>query len=346
MPISIKPDMNYGVWAEGGNIEIPSSQKVEQGWVVEKPLNETMNWLQNRQDRMLQYLNERGIAEWDIRTAYPLNAYVAHNGSIYKALAPNTDKNPSAQTSIWQLAFVSYSEFVTYANTVNSITTNDGFLKHYVKKSDPVMNSAAKAPAYRNPENTAGLGFDSDKPSIVRNGKVVVEFSGGTNPKDVVTHEQLALAIQNYKVGDIYITTSSVNPFDRFGYGTWQRFGEGRTLVGLSTTISNDTPEWVKALGSVSGKYQDNIKVNEIPNHIHTFVNSYDGNSYNSRAQDIHNWSKDIVAGSVIQKELSYAPDDTYDSGFLQNTKDMSHTQTPLSVVQPSIVVSFWKRTA
>ena len=59
MPILNKPDMNYGVWAEGGNIEIPSSEKVEEGWVIEKPLNETMNWLQNRQDRMLQYINER-----------------------------------------------------------------------------------------------------------------------------------------------------------------------------------------------------------------------------------------------------------------------------------------------
>ena len=68
MPILNKPDMNYGVWAEGGNIEIPSSEKVYEGWVVEKPLNETMNWLQNRQDRMLQYINERGIPEWDSRT--------------------------------------------------------------------------------------------------------------------------------------------------------------------------------------------------------------------------------------------------------------------------------------
>ena len=31
-----KPDMNYGTWAENGNIEIPSSEKVEEGWVIEK----------------------------------------------------------------------------------------------------------------------------------------------------------------------------------------------------------------------------------------------------------------------------------------------------------------------
>ena len=52
-PIINKPDMNYGLWAENGNIEIPSSEKVELGWIAEKPLNEQMNWVQNRQDAML-----------------------------------------------------------------------------------------------------------------------------------------------------------------------------------------------------------------------------------------------------------------------------------------------------
>ena len=79
--------MNYGVWAEGGNIEIPSSEKVEQGWIIEKPLNETMNWLQNRSDKMLQYINQRGVPEWDVRTEYPIGAYVSRINKIYQALS-------------------------------------------------------------------------------------------------------------------------------------------------------------------------------------------------------------------------------------------------------------------
>ena len=35
MSIIPKPDMSYGVWAENGNIEIPSSEKVEEGCVLE-----------------------------------------------------------------------------------------------------------------------------------------------------------------------------------------------------------------------------------------------------------------------------------------------------------------------
>lgn len=346
MPILNKPDMNYGIWAEGGNIEIPSSEKVEEGWVVEKPLNETMNWLQNRQDRMLQYINERGIPEWDSRTQYPLDAFVARSGVIYKAISPNTDNDPTLHTTIWNIAFVSYSDFIDYAEKIDSIENDEGYLGLYVSKANPVMDAPSKGIAYNNKTSDTGYGFNEDTPVINNQGVSVAEFSGGNNPKDVVTHEQLALAIQNYKVGDIYITTADGDPSARLGYGSWERFGKGRTLVGFSDEVSNTVPEWVKSNGSESGKYQDNIKTNELPNHKHTFVNSYDGNSYNSRAQDIHNWSKDIVEGSVIQKDLSYAPDDTYDSGFLQYTKDMPHTQTPLSVVQPSIVVYFWKRTA
>ena len=346
MPIVNKPDMSYGVWASGGNIEIPSSEKVEEGWVIEKPLNEWMNWLQNRQDKMLAYLNQRGIGEWDIRTDYPSNALVSRSGVIYQALSQNTDKDPTLNLDIWKIAFVSYSDFVDYAEKIDSIENDEGHLGLYVSKANPVMTGSASAPSYNSPDGDSGFLFQDGVAKVRKGLGITAEFSGGTNPKDVVTHEQLALAIQNYKVGDIYITTADGDPSTRLGYGSWERFGKGRTLVGFSDEVSNTIPEWVKSIGSESGKYQDNIKTNELPNHKHTFVNSYDGNSYNSRAQDIHNWSKDIVEGSIIQKEMAYSPDDTYDSGFLQYTKDMPHTQTPLSVVQPSIVVYFWKRTA
>ena len=55
-------------------------------------------------------------------------------------------KIPTIQTNIWQVAFVSFSDFVDYTEKVNAITDEDGFVKHYVKKSDPVMNAEAKAP--------------------------------------------------------------------------------------------------------------------------------------------------------------------------------------------------------
>lgn len=38
-----------------------------------------------------------------------------------------------------------------------------------------------------------------------------------------------------YKIGDIYITTNSENPADRFG-GKWELFGPGRCLVCVDTS--------------------------------------------------------------------------------------------------------------
>ena len=324
MPIiNTKPDMNYGVWAEGGNIEIPSSEKVEEGWVVEKPLNEQMNWVQNRQDKMLQYLNQRGVAEWDARTEYPIHAYVSRAGTLYQALSQNTDRDPTLNQAIWKIAFVGYGEFVTYAEDIQNMKETDGFLKYYVKKSDPIMEGETKGVSYNNLNNTSGYSFRLDLPTVKYNGNVVAEFSGGTNPKDVVTHEQLAIAIQNYKVGDVYITTAGGNPKERLGYGTWERFAEGKTLVGFSASVSNSVPEWAKVIGSEYGEYDHKLTKEEMPSHNHNLnfvVGNITGNTRpatQSTSSSMSNLYGDLVGG------------------------DKPHNN-----VQPSIVVYFWKRVA
>lgn len=323
MAIVTKPDMNYGVWAENGNIEIPSSEKVEEGWVIEKPLNETMNWLQNRQDKMLQYINQRGIPEWDIRTEYPTNALVAREGIIYQALSVNTDTDPTLNTGVWKIAFVSYNDFVDYSDIVNNIVETDKYLDYYVAKSEPIMTAPAKGVSYDNYTGQAGFGFDGANPKVTRLGKTVVEFSGGTNPKDVVTHEQLALAIQNYKVGDIYLTMGEGNPNERLGYGEWQRFAEGKTLVGFTTNVSNTIPEWVKVIGREYGEYEHKLTILEMPSHTHNL-----------------NFTTGNITGNTRP-----ATQNTSASASNLNADNTGGDQ-PHNNVQPSIVVYFWKRVA
>lgn len=329
MPILNKPDMNYGVWAEGGNIEIPSSEKVEEGWVVEKPLNETMNWLQNRQDRMLQYINERGIPEWDSRTQYPLDAFVARSGVIYKAISPNTDNDPTLHTTIWNIAFVSYSDFIDYAEKIDSIENDEGYLGLYVSKANPVMDAPSKGVSYYNKSSDTGLSFSEDVAVINKQGKSVAEFSGGSNPKDVVTHEQLALAIQNYKVNDIYITMGEGNPSVRLGYGVWERFAEGKTLVGFTTSVSNSMPEWTKVIAREYGEYEHQLTVEEMASHRHRLKHGKDNGSTDNDAGTI---ATDTPAWSG-----QYIPD---------STQDAVGGDKPHNNVQPSIVVYFWKRIA
>ena len=333
MAVLNKPDMNYGVWAEGGNIEIPSSEKVEQGWIIEKPLNETMNWLQNRQDRMLQYLNQRGIPEWDVRTEYPLGAFATRGNKVYEALSQNLDSDPTLSPEIWKIAFVSYSDFIDYSEKVDSIENEDGYLRHYVKKSNPEMDTPCRGIEYNNISNSSGLRFSENTPEISASGVTIATFSGGTNPKDVVTHEQLALAIQNYKVGDIYITTASGDPSERLGYGTWQRFGEGRTLVGFTTSVSNSIPEWAKVNGREFGEYDHKLTIAEIPKHNHD-----------------SNMRVDSSDGTLIDERLGISTTngrriDWLDERSTRSTRvSYSGGDQPHNNVQPSIVVYFWKR--
>lgn len=318
--VESKPDMNIGIWAEGGNVENPSSEKIEEGWVIEKPLNEYMNWVQNRQDKMLQYLNQRGVAEWDARTEYPIHAYVSRAGTLYQALSQNTDRDPTLNQAIWKIAFVGYDEFVTYADDIKNMKETDGFLKYYVKKSDPVMDSAVKAPSYNNEELTAGFGFKDGVANVTKGDDVVAEFSGGTNPKDVVTHEQLAIAMQNYKIGDVYITTAGGDPKERLGYGSWERFAEGKTLVGFSSSVSNSIPEWVKVIGSEFGEYEHTLTKEEMPSHAHGGIPEVRSNV------DADLGGKDATVRAS-----------TVDSASVGGDK-------PHNNVQPSIVVYFWKR--
>ena len=320
MPILNKPDMNYGIWADGGNVERPSSEKIEEGWVVEKPLNEYMNWLQNRQDRMLQYINERGIPEWDSRTQYPLDAYVSRSGVIYKSISPNTDNDPTLHTDIWQIAFVSQVDFDNYSDKLNKIESEEGYLGLYVSKSEPVMTGAARGVSYNDSEIKAGLGFDGGVAKIHKDLNVVAEFSGGTNPKDVVTHEQLALAIQVFKVGAVYTTTTDENPSVTFGYGTWERFAKGKALVGYTDEISNDLPEWIKKSGTEFGEYEHKLTEDELPSHRHSAPTIRD------------NVDADVGGGDRTVGGLGVTG---YTGG------DLPHNN-----VQPSIVVYFWKRTA
>ena len=156
--INQKPNMNYGVWAYNGNIEVPSSEKVELGWIIEKPLNEQMNWLQNRQDSMLQYINQHGIPEWDDRTEYPIDAFVARGGVVYKALSQNFDRDPTLNVAIWSVAFASFDNVAV----IDSIRNEDGYLQHYVQKSNPVMLNVSKGVGYAGQDLSKGIFFDSN----------------------------------------------------------------------------------------------------------------------------------------------------------------------------------------
>lgn len=134
-----------------------------------------------------------------------------------------------------------------------------------------------------------------------------------------------------YPVGSVYITYNNVNPGTFLG-GTWERFGQGRTLVGEGTgndgsTSMSFTPN------SADGKYKNT--------HYHVTSFGWDGNYfYAGRPDGADNKAYDRT--SVIPNGYGIQI-----NSFISNQVRLNWTDNrTIDNVQPYIVVFFWRRTA
>ena len=327
--IEKKPDMSHGIWAEDGNVEAPSEGKVKEGWVVEKPLNEYMNWIMNRQDRMLQYLNQQGIAGWDENTTYPINAFVSRDGIVYKSLSQNFDKDPTLHSNIWQIAFSTYQDVDGIKSEVDKIKNNDGYLTKYVQKSTPTLFGVSKGVGYAGQDLSRGVFFNSNQNAVIRSGSGVEYNFNGTKEQDndVIRRSDLRAILEaytRYNIGDLYVTTNIDNPSKILGYGTWQRFAEGRTLVGFAGQSHNTAPDWTRVMERDVGDY---VKQVTIPN---------DG--WELSGSDIKTSTRGRLVVGTGRVEVN------------ETLEALTHASVwkkeNIDVVQPSKVVAIWRRVA
>lgn len=100
MAETTKPSYAY-VWASGGDKVSLTQSIITQGWTVAKPSYQRANAVENRQDQMLQHIDQHGIAVWSSDTEYFANkSYVTgSNGEIYRAVADSVGTNPVGDTS-------------------------------------------------------------------------------------------------------------------------------------------------------------------------------------------------------------------------------------------------------
>lgn len=339
MAIVSKPNYAVGIWASNGDIAAQTSEKIEQGHIVEIPLKETMNWIQNRQDVGIVYGFQQGIPEWDFQTEYPTNAYTKRSGNIYKALSANVDKDPTTNTSIWRLAFDTYGSSAAVQAQVDLIKTQEGYLDLYVSKANPEMTGKCLGVSYSaavgipvestdiygytfTGYNNKGLFLDSSGTPIITDGSDNFKFKNVLDDDSIVRLKDLKEYLEFYKVGDLYLTIDTSNPVDRLGYGTWTRFGEGRAIVGVSSANSSN-PAWTKYPQSEFGAYE------------------------NSVIFPTDNWAKN---GNEIKTSVSGRL--VVGSGYTETQEILeSLTQTNelrtqvINNVQPSITVNIWLRT-
>jgi hypothetical protein len=134
-----------------------------------------------------------------------------------------------------------------------------------------------------------------------------------------------------YPVGSVYITYNNVNPGTFLG-GIWERFGQGRTLVGEGTGNDGSTSMSFTA-NSTDGKYKNT--------HYHVTSFGWDGDYfYAGRPDGAVNNAYDRT--SVIPNGYGIQT-----SSFISNQVRLNWTDNcTIDNVQPYIVVFFWRRTA
>ena len=130
-----------------------------------------------------------------------------------------------------------------------------------------------------------------------------------------------------FPIGSVYITVADTNP-STFLKGTWEQFGQGRTLIGEGTG-DDGTDSQTFTANSTGGEYKHKLTVDEMPSHNHsrdTMPSSHEASGYGLALNGPGFCDRVMVSGNG----------DTGNKGG-----DASHNN-----VQPYITVYFWKRTA
>lgn len=172
-----------------------------------------------------------------------------------------------------------------------------------------------------------------------KDGRSLTFFGQDSNQKDTLTvlGDIVAPMFLNkiFPVGAVYITYDNNNPGNFLG-GTWERFGQGRTLVGEGTGNDGSTSMSFTA-NQVGGEYKHLLSLNEMPSHAHRphdwdIITAYGGNTglYNMTYLGDNNRS-----GTFIPFIHDY--DKNRYGSYVGNNE--AH-----NVIQPYTTVFFWKR--
>lgn len=107
-----KPDF-ANIWANAGDVRTPANSKIDEGWTSEVPPFQWENFAQNRQDRAIVHLFQKGISVWSPTENYyytlgGTKSYVqGGNGTIYVAVQNSIGQNPVTDTTgtYWKVSF-------------------------------------------------------------------------------------------------------------------------------------------------------------------------------------------------------------------------------------------------
>ena len=166
-----------------------------------------------------------------------------------------------------------------------------------------------------------------------KDGRSLTFFGQDSNQKDTLTvlGDIVAPMFLNkiFPVGAVYITYDNNNPGNFLG-GTWERFGQGRTLVGEGTGNDGST-SMSFTTGATGGEYYHTLSFSEMPAHGHEI-----GIWGTSGALKTDAWEFMTIQGSHYSDNKSHNVNSIHTNA--------SGSGTPHNNLQPYIVVFFWRR--
>ena len=139
-----------------------------------------------------------------------------------------------------------------------------------------------------------------------------------------------------YPVGSVYISLESTNPGEKYG-GTWERYANGKTLVGVSETETE-----FATVNKTGGEKTHTLTISEMPSHSHRGKIGYNqsGYGYTTALWEMY---VNTISSPISNSGSSTLSDiNTHNIAPTGNTgESKSHNN-----LQPYITVYMWKRTA
>ena len=150
-----------------------------------------------------------------------------------------------------------------------------------------------------------------------------------------------------YPVGAVYITYNNVNPSTFLG-GTWERFGQGRTLVGEGTGNDGSTSMSFTS-SSTGGEYQHYHAVQVGYTIMYGDVTNGDESKaiMVAKLADNSGWAEAVKdAGYGDTTKFNTGTEYSFKYGNTAQARSSTGTSSKSSGIQPYITVYFWRRTA
>ena len=244
----------------------------------------------------------------------------SQNGKNYPVLK---DENGNIYVAV---PWVEYQLQQASAETLGGIKTGyEQQGQNYPVDTDIEGNAYVTVPwsdtGYTLPQATSTIlgGVTIGSNISVSNGKISIDKTDVTNAlgSTPLTRNEIVNLI--YPVGSIYISTSSTNPGSLFG-GTWQAYGQGRTLIGAGTGNDGSTSMSFTA-GATYGKY----KTTDVIKHTHT-----------------QTWPGFVQAKAGTGSNYGYV----YNGTTTSRDTGQAGNVSSISLLQPSVGVYIWRRTA